>query len=192
MQRIAAVVLAAGGGSRFTASGGAGHKLLAEAGGLPVIQRVVDAALEAGIGPVWVVQGAADLVAILGDRPVRMLDNPGWEDGIATSLQVAVAAARSDELDAIVIGLGDQPDIPPSAWRAVADYGLTTPVGIATFDGRATPPVRLDAAVWDLLPTTGDEGARALMRGQPDLVTEVACDGDPRDVDTVEDLDRWS
>jgi molybdenum cofactor cytidylyltransferase len=190
--QVAAVVLAAGGGSRFVASGGAGHKLLAEVGGTPVVVRAVDSALEAEVGPVWVIQGACDLVDVLGDRPVRLLDNPRWTDGMASSLQVAIAAAREAGLDAIVVGLGDQPAVPPAAWRDVVDNGLSTPIAAASFGGRHGPPVRLGAEVWDLLPVTGDEGARTLLRERPGLVTEVPCGGDPRDVDTVEDLDRWS
>jgi nicotine blue oxidoreductase len=177
-----AVVLAAGGASRFS---GEDHKLLTPFRGRPLVQWAVDAALGAGLDDLVVVTGAVDL-----DLDVPTVRNPAWASGQASSLQAGVAYAKSRGHDAVVIGLADQPLVPSSAWRAVA--ATPSPVAVATFGGERRPPVRLAADVWDLLPATGDEGARELMRERPALVAEVACDGEPADIDTAEDLARWS
>jgi len=178
------VVLAAGGGRRF---GGTVPKLLADFRGRPLVRWAVDAAVAAGLDDVVVVTGAVDLGAAL-PAGVRMVPNPRWEAGLASSLQAALAQLGAR--DAAVVGLGDQPLVPAAAWRAVAASDAA--IAVATFEGARRPPVRLAREVWPLLPAEGDEGARALMRDRPDLVAEVACSGEPADVDTLEDLERWS
>jgi molybdenum cofactor cytidylyltransferase len=183
------VVLAAGGGTRFRADGDGPHKLLADWRGHPLVWWAVSNARSAGLDRTWVVTGSTPLEGSIPPG-VDVLPNPTWEQGQATSLQVAVAAARTSGLDAIVVGLGDQPLIPPAAWRAVADFDA--PLAVATYSGRRRNPVRLAAEVWDLLPREGDQGARVLFDRHPELVHEVPCDGDPVDIDTREDLARWS
>jgi molybdenum cofactor cytidylyltransferase len=187
------VILAAGAGTRFD---GDGHKLsaqIAESGSdevRTVAERSIAAALVADIGPVVVVTGAvADVVPDHQLGAVTVCHNERWHDGQITSLHAGIDAARSLGATTVVVGLADQPFIDPAAWRAVAE--APGPIAVATYDGRRANPVRLDAEVWGLLPTSGDEGARALMRVRPELVREVACPGSPADIDTTEDLRRW-
>lgn len=178
----ALVVLAAGPGSRF---GGPTHKLLTRVDGVSLVRHCVDAAVQSGAGPVFVVTGA---VALSDELPpgVTEIRAEEWSAGQSHSLQAAVRSLEPTNVQAIVVGLGDTPGVGPEAWRAVTD----TPgrIVVATYAGHRRPPVKLDRSVWAELPASGDEGARVLMRRRPELVVEVPVPGDPGDVDTLDDL----
>lgn len=200
---VVAVLLAAGGGSRFE---GHGHKL---SGLLPatdrrpaetVAERSLANLLDAGFESICVVTGrlTADQLGvgrIAASTPsvhVEVVHNPDWAHGQATSVSVGIDTARLAGATVAVIGLADQPGIDPTAWRAVANAAVEgAPIAVATYDGRRANPVALRHEVWAALPATGDEGARILMRLRPDLIVEVPCPGSPHDIDTAEDLRRW-
>ena len=183
---IAAVVLAAGGGSRWD---GDGHKLLADVRGRPLAAHSIDAAAAAGLDELVVVTGAADLASLL-PASATVIHNPDWADGQAISLQRAVAHCRAVGHEAMVVGLADTPGVPAEAWLAVA--GQPGDLVCATFDGRRRPPVKVAAHLWDELPVSGDSGARLLLRWRASEAVEVACDGEPADIDTVDDLLAWN
>ena len=182
---VAAILLAAGGGTRFE---GPTHKLLADLRGRPVLAHALDAVVGSGLD-LYVVTGAADVDHLL-PAVATVIRNPHWSEGQAVSVRAGITAASADGHDAVVVGLGDQPFVSTAAWRAVA--ASTSPVAVATYDGSRGHPVRLAAEVWPMLPPVGDEVGRAVMRNRPDLVAEIRCDGTPTDIDTLEDLHRWT
>jgi len=185
-----AVLLAAGGGTRFT---GPTHKLLAVLDGISVFQRSLDNVLAAGFDQVVVVTGAVDLTSLGDMSSVTTVHNPRWADGQAGSLHAGLSVAADKHSDYAVVGLADQPFVGPLAWRTIASARSTAPIVVATYLGvRGPNPVRLHQSVWSQIPTEGDEGARSLMRLHPDWVDEVACDGSAADIDTLEDLRQWT
>jgi molybdenum cofactor cytidylyltransferase len=187
---LVAVVLAAGGGSRFA---GPTHKLLAPLDHRPVVHHAISHAIDSAIGRVIVVTGAIDLELGPMSESVTVVTNEQWQQGQATSIAAATAAAASWDADAIVFGLGDQPFVPPDAWRGVAHASAEHQIVVASYDGRRGPhPVRLHRSLWAALPHVGDDGARTLIREHPALVHEVPCPGSAADIDTLEDLHRWT
>jgi molybdenum cofactor cytidylyltransferase/nicotine blue oxidoreductase len=144
-----------------------------------VLGREADAVLAAALGDGAEVPG---LVVVRNDR---------WESGIASSLGAAIVALRAVAgIDALVVGLGDQPRVGPEAYRRLAGaYDSGARLAVATYAGVRANPVLLARDHWDeALGLEGDEGARVLMRRHP--VVEVPCDGtgEPTDVDTPQDL----
>lgn len=186
---VAAVILAAGRGSRF---GGDAAKPLAQLGPRPLVGHAVAAATGSGLRPVMVVVGyRGDEVAAAAGPLAVVVENPDWEEGMATSLRAALGALSSERsVVAAAVALADQPRIGAEAYRrlaAAAQGGAG--LAVATYDGVRGHPVLIGRAHWaEAMRLSGDEGARSLLRRHP--VTEVACDGtgDPSDVDTREDL----
>lgn len=179
------VILAAGGGTRFR---GPDHKLNALLDDRSVASHAIDAAITSGVGDVIIITGDAPL-DLDPQTPATTVRNPDWASGQASSLQTAIRIGRERGADALVVGLADQPFITPTTWRNVA--ASTSPIAVATYGGHRRNPVRLHRSVWDLLPVTGDSGARDLIRLQAALVQEIPSPGSAADIDTKEDLQQW-
>ncbi len=188
---IAAIVLAAGAGSRF-----GGGKLLAPYRGRPMIEGALVNLADAPVDETVVVVGAdaKRLREVCEPYGVRVVENPGWAEGMSTSVRAGLKAL-GPEAQAAVVLLADQPLVGTGAVeRLVEAFERGAKVAVATYGGRPRNPVLFSWEVWPLLEAelSGDEGARPFLRRHPKLLTQVPCDGvgDPADVDTAEDLRR--
>lgn len=187
---VAAILLAAGGGSRF-----GGGKLLAEFRGKPLVCHALEAIWKSPVDGAFVVGGdlSEEMRKVVEPYGFVVVENPEWERGQSTSVVAGLRAVGSD-FDAAVVMLGDQPLVGAECVeRLVRAFEDGASIAVATYGGKRRNPVLFSRAVWvDVISSLdGDEGARGFMRGRGDVV-EVPCDGigDPSDIDTKEDLDK--
>jgi len=187
--RVVALVLAAGAGSRF-----GGSKLLALLAGEPLLQHVLDRVAEAGLHEVVVVLGAdADAIErTIAWRAERRIRNPEPERGLASSLQVGMETLDAG-VDATLILLGDQPLVATEAICAIlhAPIDPGRPIAVPIYAGDAgRNPVLLRRGAFELArEAAGDRGLGPLLGAHPELVHEVPVVGDNPDVDTPADLE---
>jgi molybdenum cofactor cytidylyltransferase len=185
---IAAVVLAAGSGSRF-----GGTKQLAVLDGKPLVRHAVDAARQAGIADIVLVVGhEADDVAQAAGPDVAVVRNLRHTEGQSTSL-IAGIDALGDHVDAAIVLLADQPLITAEMVRALVEAASARPEPILRLRFVDAPgPALLRREMWkDLRALEGDAGARALIERRPDAVFDVNIPtAAPADVDTPADVER--
>ena len=190
--RATAIVLAAGASSRFGA-----QKLLADLGGRPVLQHVLDAVAAAGLDDVIVVLGtlAPDVESAIEWRGERRVVNPRPADGLSSSLRVGILAAAEDpHAEAAIVLLGDQPAVGAAGIEAVLAAAETTdrPFVRARYASDGAPnPVLVRREAWpEATAMTGDRGLGPLLAAHPERVHAVDVGGSNPDVDTPADLER--
>lgn len=169
------VVLAAGAGSRFRASGGTTGKLQALLDGRPVLDHVLDAVRASGLP--WHLVTAEDTA-----------HHP--KQGMGTSIATGVAA--TPKADGWLILPGDLPLIRASTLRAVAQALSEHRVVVPVHDQHQGHPVGFAAGCGPaLMALRGDQGARAVVQAHGPA-HRLACDdiGCVFDVDTVERLQQ--
>ena len=183
-RRVGAIVLAAGGSSRFGSP-----KQLHSFAGEPLVRRAALAALDAGASPVLVVLGAhADLVApALDGLEVSIVMNADWAQGLATSLAAGMRALLADpSCDGALVMLTDQPlgDAAALARLLAAFDASHRLVASASGGALGAPAVFGREHADDLLTLEGDAGAGRWLRARGDEVTCVPLAAAALDVDT--------
>jgi molybdenum cofactor cytidylyltransferase len=170
------IVLAAGLGERFAASGGAVHKLDALLAGRRVIDHVLDAVRASGL-PYHVVRPDAHEAA-----------GAGMGDSIAAGVRATPDASGWLILPA------DLPLIRSATLRAIA-FAPPSGVTVPRYQGERGHPVRFDAACGpDLFKLKGNSGAAQVLRAQAAINSIAFVDVDDAgvvtDIDTLADLRR--
>jgi molybdenum cofactor cytidylyltransferase len=168
------LVLAAGRGERFLASGGTTHKLQAVFKGKTVLQHTLDAVIATGL-PYHVVTPTDNVMLGMGDS-------------------IARGVAATPDAQGWLVLPADLPMILPSSLHAVADALKGSAAVVQAFvDHTAAHPVGFSTQCCEhLLALHGDAGARSVVQhfkalGHWQALT-INDAGALQDVDTVADL----
>ncbi len=188
---VAAVVLAAG---RSTRMGGT-NKLLAEIDGKPLVRIAVEQALASRANPVVVVTGHQrnEVEVAIAGLDVKLVHNPDYAQGLATSVKAGVAALPASN-DGAIVCLADMPQVNAALIDKLVgafDPASGALVVLPTLEGKRGNPVLWSRRFFpDLMALEGDVGARHLIARYAEAVTEVPVDGLAAftDVDTPDAL----
>jgi molybdenum cofactor cytidylyltransferase len=195
--RVPGLILAAGAGTRFKA----GNKLCAEFAGKPVLRHVVDNALASRLDPVIVVLGCAaqeGLKALAGvkDPRLRVVFNPLWEGGQASSLEVGLREVPHNAPGAVKL-LGDMPLVKP--WlieRVLSEFELSGKLVFPVYEGADGPeggfPLAIPRALFgEIKVLARDDADEAAAREHWSEAVRITLSDDrtQADIDTSADLD---
>ncbi len=188
---ISGILLAAGLSTRMGEP-----KQLLPFGESTIVETVVDSMLRAKFDEVIVVVGhcAAEIQEQLSERPVKIVFNPDYHEGMLTSAQTGIQTL--EESDAFALMLVDQPFITAALIDQVIDaYGQTGKgIALPSYNYKRGHPVIFHRRYADAILALGAEsgGVRTLFKKYGDDIHYVTVDTDRvlRDIDYREDYER--
>jgi molybdenum cofactor cytidylyltransferase len=169
---ISAIVLAAGYSSRMGT-----QKLLLPFGEKTVISHIVDQILSSSIEKVYVVTGhqAEKVGGELSDKPVRIVNNPEYQSGMLSSVRAGLRDI-SQECEAVLVALGDQPSIKTELIdRLIQSFSSTQKkIIVPLHNGKHGHPILFSITYCDEILTNYDDiGLRGILHAHNDDVFEM-------------------
>ena len=184
---ISVIILAAGKSTRMGK-----HKLRMPLGQYSILEHTVDNYLNSVVNEVIVVTGheADKTKQLLAHKPVTIVHNPRYNDGIGTSISAGVGHIK-ETTQHIMIALADQPYIRSNIINHLVDMhrnnnkGITIPVYKGT---RGNPAIFNSSYKKELLELQGDTGGKQITDRHPDDILEIDIEYEEVtiDIDTMD------
>jgi molybdenum cofactor cytidylyltransferase len=211
--KIGIIILAAGDSSRLGRP-----KQLLPFGGKTLLAHIVDEALETTLGPVVVVTGASatevkeslkDRLVTVTHNPNRLVtvapslhrlviaNNPRWKEGMASGIVAGLAELLSVQPDSrgVIVAVCDQPHLSSALLEEIMEQFEASGRNLVacSYGGTLGTPVLFGSRYFDALSAlSGAEGAKKLLKAYPDDVAEVPFPGGEVDIDTEEDIKKFT
>ena len=192
MQKIGAVILAAGESSRFGRP-----KQLVQFRGKSLVRRVVDAAKDANCSVIVVVLGSKreQIERELKETDAIVAENQNWQRGVGSSIRVGVESAvnQAPDIEAIVLLTCDQPSLKTDTIeRLIATREKTKKAIVASsYSETLGVPALFDRSCFqELLTLPDDSGAKSIILSNHERVAELLFPEGKIDIDTAADYEK--
>ena len=192
---IHAVLLAAGRSERM----GRNNKLLLNVDGIPLVRKTAINILNSNVTSMTVVTGFDEnkIVNALSGLNVNFVKNINFEEGLSSSLKAGLANITPTP-SAVIICLADMPKIQPEHINQLIenfDPLKGWEICIPTNNGKRGNPVLIGSRFFPhILETSGDFGAKQVMKHHPDKVVEVEIGTSDIhfDIDTQDEYENFT
>ena len=192
MQKIGAVILAAGESSRFGRP-----KQLVQFRGKSLVRRAVNAAKDANCSAIVVVLGSKreQIQGELKETGAIVAENQDWRRGMGSSIRVGVEGAvnQAPDIEAIVLLTCDQPFVKTDTIECLIAMREKTKRAIvaSSYSKTLGVPALFDRSCFQELLALDDEtGAKTIILSNRERVAELLFPEGKIDIDTVADYQK--
>ena len=192
MQKIGAVILAAGESSRFGRP-----KQLVQFRGKSLVRRAVNAAKDANCSAIVVVLGSkrAQIERELKETDAIVAENQDWRRGMGSSIRVGVEGAvnQAPDIEAIVLLTCDQPFVKTDTIKCLIAMREKTKKAIvaSSYSQTLGVPALFDRSCFQELLALDDEtGAKTIILSNRERVAELLFSEGKIDIDTAADYEK--
>ena len=192
---IHAVLLAAGRSERM----GPNNKLLLNVDGIPLVRKSAINILNSNVTSMTVVTGFDEnkIVNALSGLNVNFVKNINFREGLSSSLKAGLANITPTP-SAVIICLADMPKIQPEHInRLIENFDPLKgwEICIPTSNGKRGNPVLIGSRFFPhIFETSGDFGAKDVMKQHPDKIVEVEIGTSDIhfDIDTKDEYENFT
>ncbi|MCF6459685.1 nucleotidyltransferase family protein [Clostridium sp. Cult3] len=186
---ITGIILASGFSKRMNRD-----KLLMEIDGVPMVERVIERAVESRLDEVILVYRVDEVKRIGKKYGIKTLYNPRAHLGQSEGLKLGVEEAKTSQ--AYMFLMGDMPFITTELIdKLIQEYICSkAQILVPYYNGkRGMPTVFSHRLRKELLNIEGDKGGRSIIKNNPSLIRKVHIDDERLglDIDTQEEYKRW-
>lgn len=190
----AIIILAAGQAKRM---GSPKQLLMIE--GKTLIKSITEKALDTECFPITVVLGAnkEKIKPELDKMPITIVDNPFWEEGMASSIRMGMAGVylTRNDIEAVIFCTADMPNVSSELLnniRKVAEENPESDIVACKYANQIGIPVLFKRKIFnELLDLKGDEGAKKVVKKYLEKTILIDFADGEIDLDTKEDYQKF-